>query len=155
MNFWPKKLRMFLSRLNEISEGCERDSRKRFSERSLRKLWAFTNRLTYDRAYFRAITGYFVYYPSNVLQRAEKNLTYFFHCVFIHHSFVYIPLYSKWSNSKVEVGLPGREIAFCINLLFDYFPLLQSEFGNKMGNGFFFLNAHDNWLGLIFFLLIR
>ena len=154
MNFWPKKLRMFLSRLNEISEGCERDSRKRFSERSLRKLWAFTNRLTYDRAYFRAITGYFVYYPSNVLQHAGKNLTYFFHCVFIHHSFVFIPLYSKWSNSKVEVGLLGREIAFCINLLFDYFPLLQSEFGNKMGNGFF-LNTHDNWLGLIFFLLIR
>ena len=154
MNFWPKKLRIFLSHLNEISEGCERDSRKRSSERSLRKLWAFTNRLTYDRAYFRAITGYFVYYPSNVLQRAGKNLTYFFHCVFIHHSFVFIPLYSKWSNSKVEVGLLGREIAFCINLLFDYFPLLQSEFGNKMGNGFF-LNTHDNWLGLTFFLLIR
>ena len=154
MNFWPKKLRMFLSRLNEISEGCERDSRKRFSERSLRKLWAFTNRLTYDRAYFRAITGYFVHYPSNVLQRAGKNLTYFFHCVFIHHSFVFIPLYSTWSNSKVEVGLLGRENCILHKFAFRLFSFVTKQFGNKMGNGLF-LNTHDNWLGLIFFLLIR
>ena len=144
MNFWPKKLRMFLSRLNEISEGCERDSRKRFSERSLRKLWAFTNRLTYGSSIFSSHYRLFCLLPFKCFATRGKIIA--FHCVFIHYSFVFIPLYSKWSNSKVEVGLLGREIAFYINLLFDYFPLLQSEFGNKMGNGFFFkIHMTTDW----------
>ena len=136
MNFWPKKLHMFLSRLNEISEGCERDSRKRFSERSLRKLWAFTNRLTYGSSIFSSHYRLFCLLPFKCFATRGKN-SYVLLSLRFYPSFVFIPLYSKWSNSKVEVGLLGREIAFYINLLFDYFPLLQSEFGNKMGNGFF------------------
>ena len=79
---------MFLSRLNEISGGCEKIVKvanaflRAKVEENCELLRKDKGHKRYEQikairllTYFRAIAGYFVHYPSNILQHAVNYFT--------------------------------------------------------------------------------